>query len=192
MKTVLSTIVIMIVLVAVCGLVVIYSGLYNVGASEPHTGLMKWVLSTTSDHSVAAHAKRITAPKLTDTSMILTGFAHYDEMCVGCHGAPGRKRDEFVEGLNPRPPSLVASVDDWSDSELFWITKNGYKMTGMPGFGVNHSDQQIWDIVAFLRKLPDLDGAQYDAMARRAQAAGVMELDDDDEGKAEAGDMPKP
>jgi len=190
MKTVISTIVVMIVLAVVVGLVVVYSGVYDVAASKPHTALMKWILSTTSDHSVVAHAKGIAAPDLSDSTRYLTGIGHYDEMCVDCHGAPGRKRDEFAQGLNPHPPSLAVSVDDWTDGELFWITKHGFKMTGMPAFGDTHTDQQIWDIVAFLRKLPDLDGAQYEAMSERARAAGLgmdeMEEHEHSEGDSES------
>ncbi len=175
MKTILVTLLVLIALAVLFGLWVMYSGVYNVAAVNPHTAIMKWVLSTTSDNSVKAHADDIKAPDLSDTTMILTGIAHYNGMCVDCHGAPGRKRNEFAKGLNPHPPSLAAAVDDWNDGELFWIVKNGYKMTGMPGFAPTHTDAEIWDIVAFLRKLPDIDGAQYNAMLARAKADGLME-----------------
>ena len=48
--------------------------------------------------------------------------------------------------------------------QLFWITKNGIKLTGMPAFGKTHSDEKIWDIVAFMEKLPTMTKEQYQAL----------------------------
>ena len=49
-------------------------------------------------------------------------------------------------------------------SELFWVIKNGVKMTGMPSFGLaGAKDEDIWTIVAFIRKLPSVSDADYKA-----------------------------
>jgi len=82
-------------------------------------------------------------------------------MCAGCHGAPGQDPEAMGQGLNPPPPDLAESALEWSPAELFWVTKNGIKMTGMPAWGATHDDDAIWPVVAFLTKLPDLDAAQY-------------------------------
>lgn len=34
--------------------------------------------------------------------------------------------------------------DERSEAEIFWIVKNGLKMTGMPAFGPPHSEEQLW------------------------------------------------
>ena len=49
----------------------------------------------------------------------------------------GRAREwaKFSEGLNPAPPDLKDIVGDAQPRELFWVVKNGIKMTGMPSFG---------------------------------------------------------
>ncbi len=54
----------------------------------------------------------------------------------------------------------------WSDPQLFWIVKNGIRMTGMPAFGGNHSDAEIADIVAFVRHAPKLGDAERDELRR--------------------------
>ena len=184
MMKVIGTIVAVIVVVALVGLLVIYSGWYNVAATAKHGSLTLWVLDTTLDNSVEHHAKGIDAPDLTDSTMIAEGFEHFNEMCVDCHGAPGVKPEEFAEGLYPHAPDLVKHVDDWTPSELFWITKHGFESTGMPSFGVSHSDEQIWNIVAFLEKLPELDPNAYLQM-RNATAGedeeGEMHEHEEDE-----------
>jgi mono/diheme cytochrome c family protein len=46
--------------------------------------------------------------------------------------------------------------------------KHGIKATGMPAWGVTHDDELLWDVVAFLRKLPDLSPDQYQALVKSA------------------------
>jgi hypothetical protein len=43
-------------------------------------------------------------------------------------------------------------------------------MTGMPAWGLSHSDAKIWELVAFLQKLPELSAVEYRTMTARAEA----------------------
>ena len=160
----------LLVVAVVVGLVVMFSGVIDVGATNPHNPITQFVLSTTMDNSVRAHAKGIAAQPLDDPKMIMEGFRHYREMCVGCHLAPGIDSTEISEGLMPRPPKLQEAVEEWTPEELFWVTKHGVKMTGMPAWGPTHSDAKIWDIVAFLEKLPHMTAEQYQEMDRTVGA----------------------
>jgi len=158
------------VIALISGLVIMFSGFINVAATNPHHSVTNFILSTTMDNSVRAHAKGITAPPLDDVRMVMEGFRHYREMCAGCHLAPGINSTEIGEGLMPRPPKLQDEVEEWKPEELFWVTKNGVKMTGMPAWGPTHSDTKIWAIVAFLEKLPHMTAEQYQEMDRMAGA----------------------
>ncbi len=150
--------------IIIIGLITIYSGWYNVSAANKPSGLEKWFFGTTSDNSVEKHAEGITIPDLKSPDKINEGFRHYDEMCKGCHGAPGKEETELAKGLNPSAPDLSESAQDMSPEELFWVTKNGIKMTGMPAWGKTHSDDKIWEMVAFIETLPGMTGAQYDSL----------------------------
>ncbi|HEV2130804.1 MAG TPA: cytochrome c [Longimicrobiaceae bacterium] len=152
-------------------LVFIYSGEYSVAATQPHTGLTRWALNTVMERSVRDHAREIEVPPLTDSAQIRNGFHHFDAMCVVCHGAPGESPSEIGEGLNPNPPELSEVVPEWSSAELYWIVKHGIKMSGMPAFGPTHSDDDLWAIVAFLRRLPGISPAQYQSI-RAAYGSG--------------------
>jgi mono/diheme cytochrome c family protein len=164
-----------IVLVIGAVFVVVYSGAYNVAADKPHTRLVEWVLETARDHSVERHAKGITAPDLTSAAMIQEGLAHYHENCVVCHGGPGLSPTEIAKGLNPPAPNLSDSAKEMSAAELFWITQHGIKMTGMPAFGVTHSKDKIWAIVAFLKQLPTLSPQAYKAEVQALPKQGPNE-----------------
>ena len=133
----------------------IYAGLYNIAADVPHSQPIYWLYETIRDRSVAARARDIVVPTdLDDANRISTGAGLYAEMCSGCHLAPGMKRTEISRGLYPRAPELRRQTD-LTPAKQFWIVKHGVKMSGMPAWGITHDDELLWDVVAFVRKLPD-------------------------------------
>ena len=99
----------------------------------------------------------------TDAAAVQAGARAFREHgCINCHGAPGVKWAKFSEGLNPSPPDLKDVAKDTEPKELFWVIKNGIKMTGMPSFGAaGVSDKDIWTIVAFINKLPTVTAADF-------------------------------
>jgi Cytochrome C oxidase, cbb3-type, subunit III len=135
--------------------VAVYAGLYNVAADVPHTQPVYWLFETVRDRSIAAGARNIVVPNdLNDLARISSGAGQYAEMCSVCHLAPGMKRTEISRGLYPRAPELRRKTD-LTAAEQFWIVKHGVKMTGMPAWGVTHSDELLWDVEkrTFRRKL---------------------------------------
>lgn len=156
-----------IAILAIVGFV--FSGFYDVRASSEHSTLVSWLLSTTSRSSIERGARGLEIPDLSDPDLLRAGINDYEAMCVDCHGGPGRSPSPMGRGLNPLAPDLALS--DLSPAELFWVTKHGIKMTGMPAWGATHQDAQLWPVVAFLRTLPDLGPSDYEA--RLAAAAGV-------------------
>jgi mono/diheme cytochrome c family protein len=164
MKRILLTIVIVLVIEAVGWTVFVYTGAYNVSTANHDNAVMNWWIDTGTTHSIKAHATGITVPPLDNPAMVQEGFKHYRAMCMQCHGAPGKHGDDIAEGLWPKAPDLSKAVSDWTPAQLFWITKNGIKFSAMPGWGPTHSDEKIWDMVAFLEKLPHLSPAEYQQM----------------------------
>jgi mono/diheme cytochrome c family protein len=153
----------LILLIAV-GLGVTYSGAYNVGANVPDAGVVAWLLSTNMQRSVARQARSITAPTQLTDQQALDGLRIYKETCVYCHGAPGKDPGDIGKGLNPEPPYLPDTVGRWNSAELFWIIKHGIKMTGMASYGAVHKDDEIWNLVAFVQRLPKMTPEQYGQM----------------------------
>ena len=171
MKSFILTFVLTVVVVAVGATVFIYSGVYDVSASAPHGTLSKWAMSTIRRNSVARSAADIQVPNLNFESLQRAGIGDYEGMCVGCHGAPGKEPEAMGQGLRPLPPDLKQIAQQRSAAELFWVTKHGLKMTGMPAWGITHDDDALWPVVAFLTVLPELDSDAYAEML--AQAGGM-------------------
>jgi mono/diheme cytochrome c family protein len=149
-----------IILILVAGLLFIFLGVFSVAATEEDPGLMKWVLVTTKEVAVRNASKDIIVPDLSGRDMIRKGYLTYQAMCEVCHGAPGVKKSGISRGLNPPAPDLAHSVLEWNEAELFWITKHGIKMTGMPSWN-HHTDAEIWNVVAFIQTLPGMQQGEY-------------------------------
>ena len=161
-----------------------YSGIYDVSASTPHSNIVTWLLSTTSHASVERQAKDIEVPNLKDDALARAGVNDFNGMCAGCHGAPGQTPEAMGQGLNPPPPDLVESAVAMSPAELFWVTKHGIKMTGMPAWGATHDDDAIWPVVAFMTKLPELDAISYRDLLNNASGMGHHSSDSAEDGHA--------
>jgi mono/diheme cytochrome c family protein len=155
---------------------VIVSGAYNVAATAPHTELERVILNSTMRYSVRAHAGKELREAWSE-DQVRKGFKDYDDMCIVCHGAPGKERSYINKGLRPGPPNLAETSERWSSAELFWIIKNGIKMTGMPAFGPTHQDEQIWNIVGFLRRLPQTSAQEFKAMEEQFGKSPEREQD---------------
>jgi hypothetical protein len=155
-------------LIAVVAAVLVHMGAFDVAADKPHSQPVFWLMNTVRERSVAIRAGDIAVPgDLADAKRIASGAAQYDEMCSLCQLAPGMKRTEISRGLYPRAPELRRK-SELTPAEQFWVVKHGLKMTGMPAWGVTHDDKLLWDVVAFLRKLPDLTAEQYQTLVKSA------------------------
>lgn len=148
----------------------LYFGAYDVAADAPHTRLVYKVLEELRERSIAVRARGIAPPAdLEAPGRISAGAGLYAEMCQGCHLAPGAERTEISQGLYPPAPEL-AHARGLGPSEQFWIIKHGVKLSAMPAWGKTHPDPLIWDMVAFVRKLPGMSPQAYHRMVASAPA----------------------
>jgi mono/diheme cytochrome c family protein len=150
------------------GVLLVYTGAYNIAADSPHTAPVLSFLNTIRQRSVAVRAAGVVVPAdIADPKRIAAGAGMYNEMCSGCHLGPGTERTEISLGLYPRAPDFSRGTS-LTPGEEFWAIKHGIKMSGMAAWGPTHNDKLIWDMVAFLRKLPTLSPAQYQLAIKTA------------------------
>ena len=183
MRTVIASILIAALVALLGGLAALYAGLYDVAATEPHSPVTSWLLQTARTRSIKAHAASIQAPPgLADPAKVIIGVEHYAAHCAVCHGAPGVPKGDIAHGLYPQPPNLAETAKRYSPGELFWILKNGIKMSGMPAWN-DHSDDELWATVAFVRKLPGMTPEDYARLVMQSLQGGGHHHDRD-HGKA--------
>lgn len=150
------------------------SGAYNISARDPHWDVTLEVLALGRDRSIAVHSEGTRVPPLNNPQLPAAGGIVYSRMCVICHGAPGVFPDPFSQGLYPAPANLLSGQvqKQWSDAQLYWIVENGLKLTGMPAFGDTLEPAELPAVMAFLRKLPDLDAGRYAEIVAKAGVQG--------------------
>ena len=149
--------------VAIAAAVFFFGGFYSVAANDADPALVDRILIQVRQASIARHARDV--PPAEDASAVQAGARAYSTRgCVNCHGAPGVEWAKWSEGLRPDPADLKEVSAERQPNELFWVIKNGIKMTGMPSFGGSGvKDDEIWKIVAFVKKWPSVTPEDYKA-----------------------------
>ena len=114
-----------------------------------------WAARRAKHWSISRAARFVPPEPPADESSAAAGQMDYGSDCSACHGLDGRTPSNFGQSMYPRVPNLGSpGIQHWSDAELFWIIKNGIRHSGMPGFGRIHSDDEIWDLVHYVRSIP--------------------------------------
>jgi cytochrome c1 len=156
---------------ALAGAAVVFGGLYNVAASAPHLQVTYSLMETAMRQSVQLRARNIEEPPLADERMALRGAGCFRDKCVQCHGGPGVAQDDIGRSMQPLPGPLVDARRHWRPRELYWLTRHGIKMSGMPAWEFRLSEQEMWEVVAFMQRLPGMGPAGYADWMRRAPPA---------------------
>lgn len=161
------------ILVAIAvGLIIVYTGAYNVAATDRHADLVRWTLDTTMQRSVSSRAQSLHMPETFPPELIAAGGSHYASMCAHCHAGPGIERADWASGMRPMPPHLTEAAAEWEPQDVFWIVQNGIKMSGMPAFGSDHSDEALLEIAAFVKQLPGMTPEEYQELTRGGAHGG--------------------
>src|SRR5215475_6053421 len=149
--------------VAVAAAVFFFGGFYSVAASEADPSIVERMLIQVRQASISRHANDPAPAE--DASAVQAGARAFSTRgCVNCHAAPGVEWAKWSEGLRPDPPDLKEVSGERQPNELFWVIRNGIKMTGMPSFATaGVSDDEIWKIVAFVKKWESVTPEDYKA-----------------------------
>lgn len=126
-----------------------FFGFFNISAAAPHP-LLTGILDELKDMSVNSQSRNIKI-NLTKADSNLNDGAT-------CHGAPGFERKKYTNYMDPIPPDLssIETMEDLTDARLFWIIKNGIRMTGMAAFGKIESDDEIKNKILFIKEMQNL------------------------------------
>ncbi len=163
------------VLLGVGALAFVSLGGVDVAASDPHSRPTYWLLHYAFNRSVSMRSSGIEPPAdLKAPSRVALGAQQFHLECSNCHGGPGLGQSPVALSMTPRPQHLPAVVGQFTDPELFWIVKHGVKFSAMPSWPTQTRDDEVWSMVAFLRKLPTMTPQEYlGFVAPRPAVAGA-------------------
>jgi mono/diheme cytochrome c family protein len=140
---------------------VLLSGVMSTAATKQHLYVTHRILDLGLEQSVAASSEDVVAPPLDSPTQRAQGAACYHEHCASCHGAPGLPPDDAALGMMPVPTSLAHAARQHPPEWLYYVTRKGVRMTGMPAWEYRLSERSLWSTVAFVRTLPRLDPRSY-------------------------------
>jgi mono/diheme cytochrome c family protein len=170
-KVVLLTTTVLALVAALAGTAVVVGGLYDVAATTRHTQPVFSLLHYAMRRAVSVRARAIEPPPLDERVVRERGALCYRAKCLQCHGGPGVARDELARGMQPLPTSLVDAARDTPLAELYWVTRHGIKMSGMPGWQAHLSDADIWALAGFVSTLPRWTPVEFQAQMKRFDGA---------------------
>lgn len=163
------------------GAVLLVAG--GVSARPEPTAAEAWIARRLRSLAIPSSAKAVRNPVLPGARTLAAGRAHFADHCALCHGNDGRGQTRVGRSLYPRPPDMAApATQQLTDGELFWIIENGVRLTGMPAWGRKGDEQASWQLVHFIRHLPQFtpeDEAEMQRLNPRSPAE-TKELEDEE------------
>ena len=159
-KTVWIWLTVIVLLGSSAGAALLYFGSYNVSALTGHTDLVYRFLEYARIRAVKVRTPN-RHPDLEQQDWRNSGIKIYENHCLKCHGAPGLGPEPFALGMMPPPSAIVRVARDRTPEELYWVIENGIKMSGMPAWKYRLTENQIWDLVALLKKITLFTAEEY-------------------------------
>jgi mono/diheme cytochrome c family protein len=149
---------------------ILFGGIYNTGASDPHLRIVAWAVHRTMVSSVQRRAREAPPLPPVTAARLISGAREYEAHCIGCHGGPGVARTPWTNALLPTPPFLIDSRTRWTPAELRELIANGVKMSAMPAWGEMLPAAKIDDLVMFLELMPRLTTARFQRLRSQVRA----------------------
>jgi cytochrome c len=128
----------------------------------------KWETATVNQikHSLTVRGKNVHNPLPNSAANVESGRVAFSHYCVACHGFDGQNTGvPFADRMSPPVPSLKSdSVRSYTDGQIKWIVENGISPSGMPASKGILTDDEMWEIVVYLRHLPEAGSLGEPAM----------------------------
>ena len=175
-KSILGILLVLIVLALAYGTALIRRGF---STRDQPSALETALARAARDWAIPATAKAAKNPFPSNAENLTDGMEHFADHCATCHANDGSGNTEIGQNLYPKPPDMrLAETQNMTDGEIFYIINNGVRMTGMPGWGVSHGNDDTWKLVLFIRHLPQLSDQEKKDMER----FNPKSADDDEHG----------
>lgn len=161
--------VVLILLLASAGYVVWAVKSHGFSAREKPSRVEEFLARHARKIATPAGAKELQNPYPTTPESLAAARAHWVDHCATCHALDGSGNTAIGRNMYPPAPDMKdAETQGLSDGELYYIISNGVRFTGMPAWGGEHSSEETWQLVAFIRRLPSLSPEELKLMEQLA------------------------
>lgn len=145
------------------------SGFADMRSDEAPRDWESRLMSSAVRATVHRSAASLQNPSSSIDDRIVAGGKLYLNDCVGCHGAPGQPASKFGATFFPPAPQFALNGTGYSQPEVFWVAKHGIRRTGMTPQGPYYSDDELWNLAAFITNASHLPEAVSRALQRQTK-----------------------
>src|SRR5262245_22953135 len=156
MKKYLSASIVVFALLILVSVMITRSGFVPVNADDSPSSLEKSLFPMIVHASVARGAKQQPSGESSTAEDLLAGAEIYKGLCAQCHGQLNGRPSVFGASFYPPAPQLSGHATSYTEAEIFWIVKHGIRNTSMPAWRNLLSDDDIWHVTAFVKRLDSL------------------------------------
>ena len=168
----------------------IWVAFHGVSARGEPSAFETFVARNLRHLAIPAGARDTKNPVAASPEVVAEGRAHFADHCAVCHANDGGGDTDIGHGLYPKPPDMrKEGTQSLSDGEIFYIIRNGVRFTGMPAWGGEgdaEDDKDSWELVHFIRHLPEIQPQELEEM-KRLSPQSPQEVEEDNEEQEQEG-----
>ena len=166
MKQFLAGVLTTLAVLAIAGFAYLQLGLAEVRGDVPASQFEDYLMRTAVHAAVRRNAPEMSNPIPPTDENLIAGGKQYLGECGGCHGTPG-KVPKYPSGLNPPVPQLPTVGTEYTEAQVFWVAKHGIRRTGMFSNGLWDSDEELWRLAAFIKRINQLPPTVQEALSKK-------------------------
>jgi mono/diheme cytochrome c family protein len=159
MRTFVAGVIVTIAVLLGIALVVAQFGLMPTNADATPPDFEKHIASDALDAAMNRHAPRVNNPYPPTDDNLISGMKIYTMNCAVCHGTMDEKPSLLEHSMYPPPPQLLLDPLDDPEWHIYYAIRTGVRYTGMPAWNKALSDQDMWNVTAFLSRVENLPPA---------------------------------
>jgi len=145
-------------------------GIAEVRGDLPPSALETRFMAASVHAAVRRRAPEAPNPVPPSDENLIAGGKLYLAGCSGCHGTT-RTPEDNGDSLFPPVPQLARIGTEYSEAQVFWVAKHGIRRTGMFANGKWNSDQELWTLAAFIKRIRELPPAVRQALEAKPSGA---------------------
>jgi mono/diheme cytochrome c family protein len=155
MKTFLLGFIAAFLVLPMCALGYYRLGLAEVPSDSRPPAWESWLMHSAVRASVRRNASGLRSQIADNNDEALTeGRKLYLNGCAGCHGDPGKPREDLSH--YPPVPQFAHVGTRYTEPEAYWVIKHGIRMTAMSAYGPFYSDHEMWALARFVSRIKAL------------------------------------
>jgi len=137
-------------MVLTAGISYVRFGFVDPRADLPVDWLESKIAMSALDAAVEGRAPETHNPLQPTDANLIAGMRIYHTNCAGCHGDIQHSHAAFGDAFYLRAPQFVEDAPDMPENQNLYIVQHGIRLSGMPAWKGTLSDQETWQVTAFL------------------------------------------